>query len=511
LFLETAFDKKLPFLIYSQIYSKMTERTKRQRSSLRQVEGLIQDLPLATPEMLTRAGVRTFKLPIVTTDLWKTFVANLAEAGYQNDKRRATWQWHTLKSLEAEDEGLANWLIEVAGVVETMGASAIANAIANVNEGREACRETHVDRFSAGATHRLLGYVVKDNCDSLLVVILDNKFHSVIIPSGTGIIAPQSLLAQEHMHGTQDTNFCFLAELSFEHGLEIPSSPEPLAALPPQPLLPFDIFASALGAEDPREHFLGSPSRFGSGFVLPTRAESMRFLAVSSLLRAKGHRNYGSKKAAWEQVRAMTESEVEALATKRGKELAAASFIMSQPDPPGNFDVALEQVRAMTESEVEALATKRGKELAAASFIMSQSDPPGNFDVALEQVRAMTESEVEALATKRGKELAAASFIMSQPDPPGKFDVALEQVRAMNPAVVSHMVKERMSELGKKLNCRLLVGYIMHDVCACCDTYCDDEYANPCLLYIVSQMHTLSLSHTHRQGKPERRRPQTRR
>ena len=119
-------------------------------------------------------------------------------------------------------------------------------------------------------------------------------------------------------------------------------------------------------------------------------------MAISGLLSARGHRKYGTTKAARERVRAMTESEVTALASQRGRELCAAAHVMPQQDV--DFYGALEQVRAMTESEVTALAGQRGRELCAAAQVMSQQDV--DFYGALEQVRAMTESEVTALASR---------------------------------------------------------------------------------------------------------------
>jgi len=336
---------------------------KRQRMSLPQVKGPVRNLPVASTEQLFSVGVLNFLLPIVTVDVWKSFIANSAKAGYQEGKKRATWQWDVLHAIAADDEPVAEWLIDVFDVVEPMGARAIVNDFANVNQGSNTGSETHVDAYSPGATHRMLAYVVKDNLDSVLVVTINGTFHQVVIPSGTGIIAPKALLSQPHMHGTEQTNFCYIAELDFPEGFPLPTHQVMPAHASTQPALSFDIFATALTAEYPRQIFLGSPSRFGRGFVPPTREQSLRYLAVSFLTRAKGNRVYGSKKSAWAEVLAMLDSEVAALASQRGRELMAVAFLRSQPGAELSYIEALAIVRAMDPAEVLELVTQRASEL----------------------------------------------------------------------------------------------------------------------------------------------------
>jgi hypothetical protein len=345
-------------------FGKMAQSTKRQRKSLPLVDGLIKDLPIASLDMLLNLDIHRLSLPIVTTDLWETMTANLDKAGYQGGKDRAAWQWNSLRELRDENENLEDWLSSVSDVAEKMGASGIINAFACVNAGSNTSRETHVDRFSGVATHRLLSYIVNQACDSVLVITIAEQFHQVVIPSGTAILVPEAVLALPHMHGTADVNFVFIAELFIAGGVDLSLLTITSAAQPP---LLFDSFATALSAEQPTDFFLGSPSRF-HGFGPPTREESMRYLAISALLRTKGDRTYGSKKAAREAVRGMTPSEVADLASQRGRELAAASLLMSRPGDKLTYSMALDRVRALSSSEVADLASQRMIELGKKSI-----------------------------------------------------------------------------------------------------------------------------------------------
>jgi hypothetical protein len=283
--------------------------------------------------------------PAMDNETFEALIGVSDLAGHQKGKDRGTFQSSTLDMLAADSTSpIGAWLERIESCAAGPDGEVV-NKFFNINGGRYK-KGVHKDKFTRGATGRVICYLMQKGQTASLRVLRDDMEFEIEVPEGCAIYCTQALLEKcDHAHGANGV--CISGVLEVSRVMPVGASAAAIAeASAAQPALPFHV----LMPWEPENRFFGDVLDW---CYSPGSVEKCAVAYLRGPKLGRGRPRKMTAAAARELVDAMTPAELK----------AAASAQMTQV-----WDKAAEAAGFGTGKEARSrLAKQRLDELSAAA------------------------------------------------------------------------------------------------------------------------------------------------